>query len=60
MEEAELAEDEPVTDEELEESEEAEEDEEDEEPELCGHPVGNGECILPAGHEGSHRLHPEE
>jgi hypothetical protein len=24
---------------------------------LCNVPVGNGTCILPAGHDGSHRLH---
>ena len=23
---------------------------------ICHHPVGNGECVLEAGHAGSHRL----
>lgn len=27
---------------------------------LCGARVGNGTCVLQAGHSGSHRLYPEE
>lgn len=40
------------------ESEDGEEEEEGDEEEalLCLHPVGNGECQLPPGHEGQHRL----
>lgn len=44
----ELLEDEEVTEEELEEESETET--------LCHHPVGNGECQLPADHEGQHKL----
>lgn len=48
----ELLEDEEVTEEELEE----EAKEESETDALCHHPVGNGECQLPADHEGQHKL----
>lgn len=30
------------------------------EGDVCGLPVGNGTCILPAGHAGNHRLTPPE
>ena len=60
--EEELPEDQPVTQEEIDEEEELDEEEEpiDEipfaTPEACAHPVGNGECVLEAGHSGAHRL----
>lgn len=38
------------------EDEEVEADEEESVPAICHHPVGNGECQLPEGHEGQHRL----
>lgn len=65
----ELEEDEPVTKEELEDEEISPEERraddqsaaleygiEELKPALCHHPIGNGECQLPEGHSGSHRM----
>lgn len=51
--EPELTEGEEVTEEE---TEEASDELESETQALCHHPIGNGECQLPEGHSGSHRM----
>jgi hypothetical protein len=53
---ADVAEEEDVEVDEEDEEDEEEELEEDAEAEVCGHPIGNGECQLAPGHDGQHRI----